>query len=78
MAILRVYINKSTKNKRTKVQPMEDVVEKIFMLIYRYRPADDKECKDGQIYFMMTSAEKDQMFRNVMERLRKDKEAQKI
>ena len=53
------------------------VAEKIFMLIYRYRP-DDNGSKDGQIYFMMTSAEKDKMFRNVMERLRKDKEAQKI
>ena len=54
------------------------VAEKVFMLVYRYRPEDDKESKDGQVYFMMTSAEKDKMFRNVMERLLKDKEAQKL
>ena len=52
------------------------MTEKVFMLIYRYWQDGSERSKDGQVYFMMTSAEKDKMFANVMERLRKDKEAQ--
>ena len=50
--------------------------EKVFMLIYRFWPEGSKRGKDGQVYFMMTSAEKDKMFMNVMERLRKEKNIQ--
>ena len=53
------------------------ISEKIFMLIYRYRQKDSGS-KDGQVYFMMTSAEKEKMFMNVMERLRNEKTEQEI
>ena len=48
--------------------------EKVFVLICRFWPEGSKgESEDGQVYFVLTSAEKDKIFRNVMEHLRKAK-----
>ena len=53
------------------------MAEKVFMLIYRYCQDGSEKSKNGQVYFMMTSAEKDRMFMNVMERLRKEENVPK-
>ena len=46
-------------------------IEKTFVLICRFLRKEDKEKrKEGQVYFILTSAEKDRMFKNIIERLR--------
>ena len=48
-------------------------VEKVFVLICRYwREADKRDSESGQVYFILSSVEKDRMFKNIMERLRKE------
>ena len=52
-----------------------DVKEKLFMLICRYWRKEDKDkSKDGQVYFILTSTERDKIFSNIMERLCKEEE----
>ena len=52
-----------------------DVTERLFMLICRYWRKDDKrKFENGQVYFILTSEERDQIFNNIMESLRNEKE----
>ena len=52
-----------------------NVNEKVFVLICRYwRKEEKKECQKGQVYFILTSVEKDRIFNNILENLRLEEE----